>query len=101
VGVSLAPSDYEPFTRLVLSILLVATVIGAIFAPDGFFSGHRQVVLKAETTVSESKVHLSGANNRETAIVSGTILSQGNLPAYAIEGGLGGFICLDPDGDTK
>jgi len=25
--------------------------------------------------------------------------SNSNLPAYAIEGGLGGFICLDPDRD--
>ena len=27
--------------------------------------------------------------------------SNSNLPAYAIEGGLAGFICLDPGGSTR
>jgi len=63
-----------------IQILLVAAVFTVILAPNGFFSGHRQVVLDAETTVSAPEVHLSGANNRETAILSGIIASPGKLP---------------------
>lgn len=63
-----------------IQILLAAAVIAAIFAPNGFFSGHRQVILEAETTVSEPKVHLAGDNRLENAILSGTVMNLGKMP---------------------
>jgi len=63
-----------------IQMLLVAAVVGAILAPNGFFSGHRQVILEAETTVSEPKVHLVGDNEPVTATLTGTISSQGGMP---------------------
>jgi streptogramin lyase len=63
-----------------IQILLAAAVIAAIFTPNGFFSGHRQVILEAETTVSEPKVHLAGDNRLENAILSGTVMSLGKMP---------------------
>jgi virginiamycin B lyase len=59
---------------------LVAVVIAAILAPDGFFSGHRRVVLEVETAVSEPEVYTGGDETLKSAMLSGTIVTSGKLP---------------------
>jgi virginiamycin B lyase len=63
-----------------VQLLLVAVVVAAILAPDGFFSGHRRVVLEAETSVSEPEVYTGGDETLKSAILRGTIVTSGKLP---------------------
>lgn len=58
----------------------VAALAGAFFAPNGFFTGHRQVVLKPETQTSKPQPHLPADRQRVSAIVKGKISNSSGLP---------------------
>lgn len=67
------------FSRKV-QFLLLAGVIGAVLAPDGFFSGHRQVILEGEVTASEPEVHSSGDETPVDVVLTGTVATSSGMP---------------------
>ena len=52
----------------------------AIVAPDGFFSGHRQVTLTPETSIRMPVVHIAGDKVLQSASIVGHVSSSGSLP---------------------
>lgn len=68
------------FTTKKFKVLIVLAVIGAIFAPNGFFTGHRTVILEVKTEAVEPIVHKVGDKKLETAIITGSIVSSGSMP---------------------
>jgi len=59
---------------------LVVLAIAAILAPNGFFTGHRQVILKPEISATQARPHLPADVQIQKAEISGQIVSSGNLP---------------------
>ena len=68
------------FTKRKIGLAVVALGIGAIFAPNGFFTGHRTVILKAETTFSKPVIHFAGKPIKQPATISGNVKSASNMP---------------------
>lgn len=58
----------------------LAVILATLFAPNGFFTGHRQVILKGEITVVEPIVHLPGDETPRSAILSGKVSTSSGLP---------------------
>ena len=54
--------------------------LGAILAPNGFFTGHRRVILTAEKTVSNPVIHIAGDEQEKRAVLSGHVSSSGGMP---------------------
>ena len=65
-------------TRKFKFVRLVA-VMAAFLATNGFFSGHRQVLLEGVSTVSKADIQYP-SKRIESAILTGSITSNGNLP---------------------
>lgn len=65
--------------RFVVAVFVVGS-ISAVFAPNGFFTGHRQVILAPETSHQPAQPHLPGDKQPETATLNGRISSSGGLP---------------------
>ncbi|HHL43745.1 MAG TPA: hypothetical protein ENJ42_09010 [Hellea balneolensis] len=61
-------------------VLGVLAAIGVVLAPNGFFTGHRTVILKAETTTTKPVVHIAGHGGTKSALISGQVKSSGGLP---------------------
>ena len=62
---------------LVLAALLT---IAAILAPNGFFTGHRQVILEPEFSTAEAQTHFPADAQIRTSAINGRILSLEKLP---------------------
>lgn len=61
-------------------LLLAVAAFGVIFAPAGFFTGHRTVTLEVETTIAEPVVHLPGDQLRQSATLNGTVGTASGMP---------------------
>ncbi len=81
------------FSRRTALILAVLAAGGAIFAPDGFFTGHRTVILQAETTVSKPTVYHI-ADTLDPVPISGRVVSSGGM---AISGAMVTAFSADED----
>ena len=68
------------FTRRKIIVLAALAALGALLAPNGFFTGHRKVILKAETTHAKPIIHKAGNGGTEHAVISGVVKSSGGLP---------------------
>jgi virginiamycin B lyase len=66
--------------RNTFKIIAALAVVGTIFSPNGFFSGHRTVILNAETTRSTPTVHIAGDKNSVKANLYGSISSVTGIP---------------------
>ena len=64
------------FARATGIIILLLVV----FAPNGFFTGHRTVTLEAETFIATPKAYLQGSEYRTSAVLAGIITTSGELP---------------------
>ena len=70
-----------PFFKSRKLIGLVALIgLSALLAPNGFFTGHRQVILSAETTVSTSIIATAGDQHAATAVLSGQVKAASGMP---------------------
>lgn len=63
-----------------ISCTLVVLIICVLLAPNGFFTGHRQVILKGETTVVQPIIHLPGDVKLETAHLAGKVSAASGMP---------------------
>lgn len=61
-------------------IMLAAMLVGAILAPNGFFTGHRSVILEGEKTVSKPVVHIKADAAPQTARLTGKVVTATNMP---------------------
>jgi len=68
------------FGRRILLILTALALLGAVIAPDGFFTGHRRVILEGETFESEPVVYYEGAKELQNSTLTGQVRSTGDLP---------------------
>lgn len=60
--------------------LVVIIIVGVFFAPNGFFTGHRTVILDVETTIATPVVHLAGDKKPQSATVTGTVMTSSGMP---------------------
>ena len=68
------------FATPTMQAATVVLVLGAIFAPDGFFTGHRTVVLDVEITVADPVVHRPGDETPGSATLTGTVTTASGMP---------------------
>ncbi len=64
----------------ILTGLIAAIVLGLLFSPNGFLTGHRRVVLEGETTTSSPTIHLPAAKISDEATLEGRISTSKGLP---------------------
>lgn len=55
-------------------------VVSAVLAPDGFFSGHRSVILEGEIFVSKAEVYTKGADELHNTTLTGLVQTYGGMP---------------------
>jgi streptogramin lyase len=80
-GIAMKPKRRKPFfTIRKLIILIVVAAIAALFAPNGFFTGHRQVILPVETTQSTPLVHHEAKPDTPTTLIGGQVSSASGMP---------------------
>ncbi|RLA05708.1 MAG: hypothetical protein DRQ47_00470 [Gammaproteobacteria bacterium] len=65
---------------LSIKLLLLLAFIGAIFAPNGFFTGHRTVILEPTVAKVTPIVHVKADEIMATATVTGKVISSGKMP---------------------
>ncbi len=58
----------------------VAIILATLFAPNGYFTGHRSVILKGETTVVKPELHLPGDEALQSATLAGRVVTKGGMP---------------------
>ena len=63
-----------------VKVLAAAAIIASIFAPDGFFSGHRTVMLEAEVTHSKPEIKTQSVTVTENTIINGNVSSSTGMP---------------------
>jgi streptogramin lyase len=61
-------------------IVITFAVVGAFLAPNGFFTGHRTVILEAELTVNKPEVHLSPDAELQSAMLTGVVVTATGMP---------------------
>jgi len=66
--------------RRMLAILAILAVLGAVLAPNGFFSGHRRVTLEGELFVSAPQVYTEGATELHSVVLTGQVLTARGTP---------------------
>lgn len=78
-------------------VVIVGTVVAlaAILAPNGFFTGHRTIILEPEVTVSKPEVHLAGEEELQRASLTGTVVTSSGMPVS------GAMITAFNEGETR
>lgn len=70
----------KPSNSRKLPVLSVIVIVAALLAPNGFFSGHRTVILEGEITASHPQVHIPGDDPLESALLTGVVITSGEMP---------------------
>jgi len=68
------------FGSRITKSLGIIIVLGVIFAPNGFFTGHRTITLEAEISLIEPTVYLQGDEVTTSAMLTGNVITATNMP---------------------
>lgn len=59
--------------------LAAVAAVAALLAPNGFFTGHRTVILEGEITLGKPETHMVGLSRPERVTLYGTVTSSSGL----------------------
>lgn len=63
-----------------VKVLALILIIVGVFSPNGFFSGHRTVILEAEVTHAKPEIKTQAIASVETTFIKGNVTSSTGMP---------------------